>query len=242
MLPLSKQNAYRQRYHALNPTWHTSGDEYERIVRKHITPQTRLLDIGGGRGGLIEIIHDQVAAATALDPDLPSLVEHRTPVVQRVCGLADSLPFANNSFDMITASWLLEHLAQPGIAFKEIHRVLDRNGRFVFLTPNFSHPLLIANYLLRPVQRFLVPRLYSRAEADTFPVRYKINTPSRLNSVCERVGFALELSFIADPTYTAFNDPLFNLSMLLEKLIPQPWKIHLVGVMVKKTWGDGLKT
>ncbi|MBI5082777.1 MAG: class I SAM-dependent methyltransferase, partial [Chloroflexi bacterium] len=124
MLPRSKQNAYRQRYHALNPQWQTSGDDYERIVREAITKQTRLLDIGGGRGGLIEIIHDQVAAATALDPDLPSLIDHRAPTVNRLCGFADSLPFANNSFDVITASWLLEHLAQPEIVFKEIHRVL----------------------------------------------------------------------------------------------------------------------
>lgn len=233
VLPLSKQNLYRQRYHALNPQWHTSGDEYERIVREHITPQTRLLDIGGGRGGLIEIIHDQVAAATALDPDLPSLIEHRAPVVQRVCGLADSLPFANNSFDVITASWLLEHLAQPETVFAEIHRVLDHNGRFIFLTPNFNHPLLITNYFLRPLQHLLIPRLYARAEADTFPVRYKVNTPSRLHRVCERVGITLELNFVADPTYTAFNDPLFNLSVTLEKLIPQSRKIHLVGVAEK---------
>ncbi|MBI5715582.1 MAG: class I SAM-dependent methyltransferase, partial [Chloroflexi bacterium] len=129
MLPLSRQNLYRQRYQALNPQWQTSGDKYERIVRENIKPQTRLLDIGGGRGGLIEIIHDQVAAATALDPDLPSLIDHRAPTVNRLCGFADSLPFANNSFDVITASWLLEHLAQPEIVFKEIHRVLDHNGK-----------------------------------------------------------------------------------------------------------------
>ena len=235
MLPLSKQNGYRQRYRALNPQWQTSGDTYERTVREAITKQTRLLDIGGGRGGLIEIIHDQVATAAALDPDLPSLIDHRAPTVNRICGVADTLPFADNSFDLITASWLLEHLDQPEAVFKEIHRVLDHNGKFIFLTPNFNHPLLITNYLLRPLQHTLIPLLYSRAEADTFPVRYKVNTPSRLHRVCERVGFTLELSFIADPTYTAFNDPLFNLSVTLEKLIPQAWKIHLIGVAVKKT-------
>ena len=234
MLPLSRQNLYRQRYHALNPTWQTSGDIYERIAREAITKRTRLLDIGGGRGGLIEIIHDDVAAATALDPDLPSLIDHRAPTINRIGGLADSLPFANDSFDVITASWLLEHLAQPESVFKEIQRVLDHDGKFIFLTPNFNHPLLITNYfLLRPIQHVLIPRLYARAEEDTFPVRYKVNTPSRLHRVCDRVGFTLELNFIADPTYTAFNDPLFNLSVALEKLIPQPWKIHLVGVAKK---------
>jgi len=234
VLPLSRQNLYRQHYHALNPTWHASGDEYERIVRELITPQTRLLDIGGGRGGLIEIIHEQVMIATALDPDLPSLIGHRAPTVNRICGVADSLPFTGNSFDLITASWLLEHLDQPETVFKEIHRILDHNGKFIFLTPNFQHPLLITNYyLLRPIQHILIPGLYARAEADTFPVQYKVNTPSRLRRVCERIGFTLELNFIADPTYTAFNDPLFNLSVALEKMIPQSWRIHLVGAAKK---------
>ena len=246
MLPLDKQNEYRRRYRALYPAWQSSGDTFEKIVSDSITSSTRLLDLGGGRGGLIEKIHTRVEAAAALDPDLPSLLEHRAPTVPRTCARAEAIPFRAMTFQIVTALWLLEHLPDPAVVFREIHRVLRSpdpvsgkpNGIFIFLTPNASHPLLITNYLslLFPtIQRRLIPRLYARAEADTFPVRYRANTPRALRALCRQTGFDLDLRLIPDPTYTAFNDPLFRLSIWLENLIPASFKIHLVGVAVKKT-------
>jgi hypothetical protein len=77
-------------------------------------------------------------------------------------------------------------------------------------------------------------RLYARAEADTFPVQYRANTARRLHDLCRRAGLSLTLHFIADPTYTAFNEPLFHLSVWAERLIPQLFKVHLVGVAIKR--------
>lgn len=237
MLPLDRQNEYRNRYRALNPGWQSSGDVYERLVRDSISPQTRLLDLGGGRGGLIERIRTEVGLAAALDPDLDSLLDHRAPDVPRLSGLAESLPLPSNSFDVIAASWLLEHLAAPEAVFAEAHRVLVPGGRFIFLTPNALHPLLITNYFSRffpALQRRLIPRLYARAEADTFPVQYKANTPARLTRLCNRAGLTLELRLVPDPTYTAFNESLFRLSVWAERLIPKSFKIHLIGVAIKQ--------
>ncbi|MEK7311679.1 MAG: class I SAM-dependent methyltransferase [Chloroflexota bacterium] len=236
MLPLDRQSEYRRRYRVLHPNWQSSGDTFEQIVRESISSSTRLLDLGGGRGGLIEKIHAELDSATALDPDLPSLREHRVRTVRRICGLADALPFPANSFDLVTATWLLEHLSDPATVFSGIHRVLKPNGRFIFLTPNAFHPILIANRVSQIVpnlQRALIPRLYARAEADTFPVRYRANTERSLHALCRRVGLTLDLRFIADPTYTAFNDPLFRLSVLVERFIPASFKIHLIGVAIK---------
>ncbi len=245
MLPLDRQNEYRNRYRALDPAWQSSGDVYERIVRASISPRTRLLDLGGGRGGLIELLHPLVGLAAALDPALDSLLDHRTPDVCRLSGLAESLPFPTNTFDVVTASWLLEHLAAPEAVFAEVHRVLRSpapesgkpGGRFIFLTPNALHPLLITNYFSRffpALQRRLIPCLYARAEADTFPVQYQANTTGRLTRLCNRAGLTLQLHFIPDPTYTAFSKSLFRLSVWVERLIPTSFKIHLVGVATKR--------
>lgn len=236
MLPLDRQNAYRLRYAAHTPSWQPSGDRFEALVRQALTPGTRWLDLGGGRGGLVEKLHTQAGAVTALDPDLASLVEHRVPTLTRVAGLAQALPFANHHFQLITATWLLEHLADPAAVFSELNRVLTVGGRFIFLTPNANHPLLLANRLSKAapaLQRKLVPRLYARAEADTFPVQYKANTPGTLHHLCQQRGLALSLHLVADPTYTAFNETLFRLSRLVERLIPSNLKIHIVGVAVK---------
>jgi SAM-dependent methyltransferase len=246
MLPLDRQNEYRRRYRLGRPGWRAGGDVFEQAVREAIRPSTRLLDLGGGRGGLIEILRGQVSAAATLDPDLPSLREHRAPAVGRVGGRAEALPFPAQAFDLVIATWLLEHLADPGAVFAEVHRVLRRadrepgtpGARFIFLTPNARHPLLMMNKLARALpalQRFLVPRLYARAEADTFPVRYRANTGPALHALCRRAGFALTLQHVADPTYTAFNEGLFRLSAFAEALLPTAFKIHLVGVAVKTT-------
>ena len=214
------------------------SDDLSRLATEVATTvtTTRLLDLGGGRGGLIELIHGEVGFAAALDPDLISLREHRVRTLPRACGLADSIPFPADQFDCVTATWLIEHLAEPERVFGEVRRVLRPGGRFVFLTPNAHHPLVMANRLsqLAPaIQRRLVPRLYARREADTFVVRYRANTGKRLRAVCERVGFNLELKFVGDPTYTAFNASLFKLSAFLETFIPNECKIHIIGVAVK---------
>ena len=77
MLPLSKQNAYRERYKALRPGWRTSGEEFEALTRQHIGPGARVLDLGCGRGGVMELFWREVRLSVGLDPDHASLVEHR---------------------------------------------------------------------------------------------------------------------------------------------------------------------
>jgi hypothetical protein len=107
----------------------------------------------------------------------------------------------------------------------------------VFLTPNVRHPLLWANrasQLWPVVQRRLVPALYGRAEADTFRVHYRANTPARLAGLAAAAGFTVEtLRAIPDPTYLAFNEAFFRASLALEGLLPEGWGVHLLGVLRK---------
>jgi hypothetical protein len=37
------------------------------------------------------------------------------------------------------------------------------------------------------------------------------------------------LRLVGDPTYLAFNEPLFRLSCLLERITPPALRVHLVG-------------
>jgi SAM-dependent methyltransferase len=45
------------------------------------------------------------------------------------------LTFDNESFDVVTSSHVLEHVAQPNVAFSELFRVLKPAGRLIFSIP-----------------------------------------------------------------------------------------------------------
>ncbi len=179
VLPLSVQNAYRERYRAIRPGWRSSGDQLETMVRSHVAAQSSVLDLGCGRGGVVELLWREVRLAAGLDPDSPSLNEHRAHGMPVIRGVGERLPFVDESFDLVVSLWVLEHLQEPVDTFREVRRVLRPGGHFVFLTPNMRNPLMVANRIgkaLPGLQRRLVPRFYGRDEADTFPVRYRANT------------------------------------------------------------------
>jgi SAM-dependent methyltransferase len=152
------------------------------------------------------------------------------PVIR---GRGEHLPFATGSFDLIVCLWVLEHLDQPEVVFKEVRRVLAPGGHFVFLTPNLGNPLLLMNRMakaLPQLQRRIVPRLYGRREVDTFPVRYRANTAAAIHGHAARSGLeVVSLTAVADPTYLALNPLMFRASVLTERLLPEGRGVHLLG-------------
>jgi ubiquinone/menaquinone biosynthesis C-methylase UbiE len=165
------------------------------------------------------------------------LVE-RYPGFSRINGLSQRLPFASAQFDIIIASWVLEHLKEPEADFREISRVLHPKGKFIFITPNKRHPIAMLNVSLgrmKELQGRLVQQLYGRLSADAYPTYYRANKTSEIIRLAEISGMKIQsLQAIADPTYLAFNEPLFQFSCWIEKLIPADWRVHLVGIAEKE--------
>lgn len=236
-LPLHKQEQYRKRYKALSPGWRPATEVYEGLVKGYVGPETRILDLGCGRGGVVERIHQRAGLTVGADVDVTSLMEHRAPAIGRVAADAGALPFADESFDLVICSWVLEHLQRPRMTFIEISRVLRPGGHFVFLTPNARHPVPIINRLFSArLQHRLVSFFYGRAHKDTFPVVYRANTRERINALAESAGLrCVSFVYVEDPTYLALNELGFRLGIFLEKLIPQTRKVHLVGDYVKQS-------
>lgn len=237
LLPLGVQNAYRERYRAIRPGWRSSGDQLEAMVRSHATPESSVLDLGCGRGGVVELFWRDVKLATGLDPDPPSLSEHRAAGMPVVRGIGEHLPFVDQSFDLIVCLWVLEHLSEPHLALSEVHRVLRPGGHFVFVTPNLRHPLVLMNRIgkaLPGLQRRVVPRLYGRREKDTFRVQYRANTVDALRSLAGQSGLGVyDLRVVVDPTYLALNSFMFRAAVMSERVLPKGWGVHLLGDLVR---------
>jgi SAM-dependent methyltransferase len=237
LLPLSVQNAYRERYRAIRPGWKSSGEQLEAMVRSHVTPVSRVLDLGCGRGGVVELFWRDVRLAAGLDPDSPSLAEHRAAGMPVIRGVGERLPFVDGSFDLVVCVWVLEHLPDPAATLTEVRRVLAPGGHFVFITPNVRNPLMLANRIgkaLPGLQRRLVPRFYGRDEADTFPVRYRANTVEAIRTHATAAGLHVyDLRVVPDPTYLALNSFMFRASVMSERLMPKGWGVHLLGDLLR---------
>ncbi len=232
-LPLAVQNAYRERYRAIRPGWSSSGDQLEAMVRSHLRSDAAVLDLGCGRGGVVELFWRDVRLAAGLDPDAPSLTEHRAPGMPVIRGVGESLPFVDETLDLIVCLWVLEHLSDPAKTLREVRRVLKPGGHFVFLTPNLRHPMMVVNRIgkaLPSLQRRLVPRFYGREEADTFPVQYRANTVEAIRAHALAAGLEVyDLRVVPDPTYLAVNSLMFRAAVMSERLMPKGWGVHLLG-------------
>lgn len=237
VLNLDRQNHWREAYRATHPGWQPATELYFAQVLEELKPGVRVLDLGCGRGGIVEQLPEPLPWIAGIDPDWQSLVAHRLPALPRTAAMSDALPFVAGSFDLVVASWLLEHLDRPRQSLAEVARILRPGGRFVFITPNGRHPLTFANRLLGRAgqwQKRIVDRAYGRAEADTFPTRYRANSPAALAALAADCGLRLKvLTPVADPSYLAFTPALFRVVAAIDDWLPSDRHIHLVGVLEK---------
>ncbi|MFZ3229712.1 MAG: bifunctional 2-polyprenyl-6-hydroxyphenol methylase/3-demethylubiquinol 3-O-methyltransferase UbiG [Pseudobdellovibrio sp.] len=111
-------------------------------IKEHglLESTTKVLDVGCGAGFLSNELAKNKLQVTGVDLSEESLkvaAKHDdTKTVHYQSADAYQLPFANESFDVLTAMDFLEHVERPGEVVKEFSRVLKPNGLFIFHTFN----------------------------------------------------------------------------------------------------------
>lgn len=96
-----------------------------------------VLDIGCGAGYGAEMLlkEGQARQVVGLDIDLEQIRIETTLGLNWIQGDAMMLPFNDESFELITAFEIIEHLNTPEKALKEIKRVLKKGGLAIISTP-----------------------------------------------------------------------------------------------------------
>lgn len=176
------------------------------------------LDLGCGRELMSTLYHGwqerqrRLLAKTSMvvGVDLDSSGLARNPVVDnKVLGTAVALPFRSESFDLVTANMVVEHLAEPGAALREIWRVLKPGGDFVFHTPNLmSYAVAPAALLPSELKRKLAGFLDGRQQADIFPTFYRMNTRRELQRLAAKIGFLPRVSLVECSAQSAMLGPV----------------------------------
>jgi SAM-dependent methyltransferase len=109
-----------------------------RVAPAGIKRPGRILEIGGGRSGLASILYPKADIIT-LDLDF-ELGKHQPDWARStfVCGDACALPFADDSFDVVTLFDVLEHIEDDRRAAREALRVVRPGGYVLVSTPKAS--------------------------------------------------------------------------------------------------------
>src|SRR5439155_7421146 len=152
--------------------------------------------------------------------DLPSLQHHRS-VRRLVRRDISALPFADRSFDLVTANMVVEHLGDPEQQFREVARVLRPGGSFLLHTPNaLGYPTMLGRLVPERVKGPLIRALDSRTSSDVFPTHYRANTGRRVTEVAERAGLTVVgLKMVATDALFAVIPPLAAIELLTIRLL-----------------------
>lgn len=173
---------------------------YARALDGMVAVGIRWLDIGCGR----QILPDWVMstarqralaarASVLVGMDVDAAILDHPLLDGRVMGLGEDMPFEAETFDLISANMVFEHVADPDQVLREVRRTLKPGGRLLFHTPNYRHYMVaLASRVPDRLKRFLVRFLERRHDEDIFPTLYRLNTVDRIREAAESAGFEAE--------------------------------------------------
>jgi demethylmenaquinone methyltransferase / 2-methoxy-6-polyprenyl-1,4-benzoquinol methylase len=102
------------------------------VARVHAGAGDTVLDVATGTGAVAaELIRQKGCEVVGLDQSEEMLAEARQrlgPETRLVEGTAEQLPFADQSFDAVTFTYLLRYVADPSATLRELARVVRPRG------------------------------------------------------------------------------------------------------------------
>lgn len=136
----------------------------QEVLPRLLRPETRILDLGSGTGvnlARLRRLGLPFASYTGLELTPAMLARAKKKLDGHIpaaycLGDARSLPFRDESFEVVLSTWMLSHLPSPQPVFDDARRVLKRCGTLVFLF--WSRPPSPMNL----AARFLAPPLLLR--------------------------------------------------------------------------------
>ena len=201
-------------------------------VNSLLEPSFVILDVGCGRGSYSEdpiphrkslrILKGKVSKVIGIDVDQsaqenPFLDEFR--LIQ-----GDSWPIESNSINLILCDNVLEHIANPGQLFLEIHRVLKNGGYLCLKTPNrWSYIAIAATLIPNKYHAKVVSFVQDgRKEEDVFPTVYKCNSIRKLKNIMRKHDLeCVVYGYEAEPSYLAFSHIAYFSGVMHQKFAPE---------------------
>lgn len=229
-----------QRFYFSKP-WYVSGTAlFHELIRARTPKNTRILEIGAGPVNATSNFLSTIGRVTGLDID--KSVETNPALAEAHVFEGERFPFADNAFAVCVSNYVLEHVANPDLHFKEVARVLRPGGLYFFRTPNIWHYITLASRLLpHSLHLKLANRLRGLEGAhDPYPTVYHANSRRALAKHASNAAMRVNtLKMIeVEPSYGAASPLLFFPMMFYERTVNRfnalsAFRVNILGAAEK---------
>jgi SAM-dependent methyltransferase len=116
---------------------------YVRYISRHVSPSSRILDLGAGSGLISCILHDAGHRVVACDIS-PGMLEKLAEVrgerrFEIRQGSGFQIPAADNEFDLVVSRMFMQHFPDWPAILREQARVIGHGGKIIFDFSNREH-------------------------------------------------------------------------------------------------------
>ena len=150
-----------------------------------------LLEFGAGTGQLANKLVEINYPGTITCTDIMSRPDNVAESVQWVQGdLNHPLPVADESFDTIISTEVIEHLENPRFVFREFYRLLRPKGNLIVTTPNQGS--------LRSLAGLLIGGHFTSFLGQSYPAHISALLQTDFERICTESGLASPRFYYTD--------------------------------------------
>jgi len=204
---------------------------FVRAIISNAGSDVNVLDFGAGRGSFYyskssryrkQLQDLRTSGTTVVACDVDEAVRtHPCSDKQIVLDLGGSLPFEDNTFDLIVSDFVFEHLENPSEIALELHRITKPGGWICARTPNkWGYVALASRIVPNALHEKVLKKLQpSRSGEDVFPTVYRLNSPRSVRRHFPNCNVQWYYDS-SDPSYYFSNGILYRVLLLLHRLLP----------------------
>lgn len=127
-----------------------------------------LLDSGCGNGGVARLLRSRVGEIHAIDVEPSDAWSDEEGLTFQV-GDSESLPFENDSFDIVHSKDSLHHMESPERALEEYRRVLKPGGTALIVEANRYNPVFYPHMTLALGHQHFTRKRFRSLVRNVFP-------------------------------------------------------------------------
>jgi ubiquinone/menaquinone biosynthesis C-methylase UbiE len=148
--------------------------------------EDRVLDVGAGTGAISKAAQSEGSSVTAID--LSSEMLSRTGLKHLVSARVPGLPFAPNTFDAVTAGFLLTHIPDYAAALTDMKRVLAPFGKIGLAFWKINQNTY-SEVWLEIAEKFAGNNSFSDVVPDVLPWEDLFSDPGNVHEALSSAGF-----------------------------------------------------